>query len=281
MANGLPLFDGVSNDKQETKVMRPPFAYFGGKQLLSNEIIARIPEHSLYVEPFAGGLAVFFAKKPSPVEVINDTNKELINFYRCTKSKFDELQALIQETLHSRKEFDHAKIIYNNPDLFTDVKRAWAVHVLATQSFVAKLDSTFATSMKENDVSIKIHYRREGFVKEFANRLERVQIECADALYVINARDRDFTFFYCDPPYIDTNCGHYKGYTLYEYENLLKKLSGIKGKFLLSSFQTPILQQYVGEFGWKQVKLKGVSSASKGGVRTSKVEILTANYDIE
>jgi DNA adenine methylase len=61
--------------------LKIPVSYYGGKQQLASIILGLIPEHRLYCEPFLGGAAVFFAKEPSPVEVINDTNGQLINFY--------------------------------------------------------------------------------------------------------------------------------------------------------------------------------------------------------
>lgn len=61
--------------------MKTPISYYGGKQTLAERIVSMIPAHNLYCEPFVGGAAVFFSKPQSNLEVINDTNKELINFY--------------------------------------------------------------------------------------------------------------------------------------------------------------------------------------------------------
>ena len=49
------------------------------------KILPLIAEHKVYCEPFFGGGAIFFAKEPAQVEVINDTNKEVVNFYRIVK----------------------------------------------------------------------------------------------------------------------------------------------------------------------------------------------------
>ena len=108
-------------------MLRTPISYYGGKQKLAKRIIELIPEHKLYCEPFIGGAAVFFGKTKSNVEVINDTNGELINFYKVCQTDFDNLKKEVNETLHSRQLHDDAWVVYNKPHLFSPVKRAWAV----------------------------------------------------------------------------------------------------------------------------------------------------------
>lgn len=71
--------------------MKTPLSYYGGKQTLAKIILGLIPPHRLYCEPFLGGAAVFFAKEPAKVEVINDTNGELVNFYRVVKTSVRRL----------------------------------------------------------------------------------------------------------------------------------------------------------------------------------------------
>jgi site-specific DNA-adenine methylase len=69
--------------------MRTPLSYYGGKQQLASRILGMIPEHHVYCEPFCGGAAIFFSKEPSGVEIINDTNGEIINFYEVlAETKF-------------------------------------------------------------------------------------------------------------------------------------------------------------------------------------------------
>jgi len=119
--------------------VKTPITYYGGKQSLLKYILPLIPKHQIYAEPFAGGAAVFWAKEPSSVEVINDTNKEVINFYQVAQKEFPALQEEIRATLHSREQHRQAIIVYENPDLFTPVKRAWAFWVLSSQSYSASI----------------------------------------------------------------------------------------------------------------------------------------------
>ena len=80
--------------------MKPLLTYYGGKQQLAGRIVGMMPGHRVYVEPFFGGGAVFFRKDPSPVEVINDTNSELVNFYETVKRDFTSLEKEVMITLH-------------------------------------------------------------------------------------------------------------------------------------------------------------------------------------
>jgi DNA adenine methylase len=260
---------------------KTPISYYGGKQKLLSTILTKIPSHNLYCEPFLGGAAVFFGKSASRIEVLNDTNKELMNFYRVCKEKFIDLQSLVRITLHSRKAHQDAKVINNNPHLFTDVQRAWAVWVLSSQSFSAMLDGTWGYDKQKRTTSVKIRNKREQFTEELAIRLQDAQLECADALYIIQSRDTEGSFFYCDPPYYNSDCGHYDGYTIEDFERLLSQLKAIKGKFLLSSYPSEALTRMVKESGWYQWSLEtGVSVNGKSGYRKRKVEVLTANYPI-
>ncbi|MGL4982108.1 MAG: DNA adenine methylase, partial [Treponemataceae bacterium] len=77
-----------------------------------------------YVEPFVGGGAIFFAKQPSPCEVINDTNCELINFYEVLKTDFDALSKLIELSLHSRKQHDEAEVVFKTLKCLTVLKES-------------------------------------------------------------------------------------------------------------------------------------------------------------
>jgi DNA adenine methylase len=260
--------------------MKTPITYYGGKQQLANKILDLIPPHRVYAEPFIGGAAVFFAKTASEVEIINDINSEAVNFYEVLQRDFPALQSEISISLHSRKLHRNAGVVYENPGMFGKVKRAWAFWTLANMSFGSMIDGGFGCDTCGTTTG-KISAKRRAFTEHLAIRLQNVQIECCDALKILRSRDTPETFFYCDPPYPDTDQGHYDGYSSDDFRALLDALSKIEGKFLLSSFRHDSLRKFKEKFGWSQFEIKMQKSitASSGHTGT-KIEVLTANYRI-
>lgn len=241
-------------------------------------ILPRVPKHRIYVEPFVGGGAVFWAKEPSEVEVLNDTNGEIINFYEIAQKNFKELEKEVKATLHSREQWRQAKVVYENPGMFSPLKRAWAFWVLANQSFSSIVGGWWATS-RGNSSEKSLKNKRERFSDSIKRRLERVQIDCVDALNVIKNKDSKETFFYCDPPYFNSDLGHYGGYTALHFMALLEMLSKIKGKFLLSSYPSEILMKYAKKHKWKMFSVEQNIAVTKLTSR-KKTEVLTGNYEI-
>lgn len=278
-------FEGTSKDfvtpSNDNMKMRPLLTYYGGKAKLISVLKPLIPNHTTYAEIFSGGAALFFAKEPSVIEVLNDTNKELINFYRVVQRDFVSLEKMIRITLHSRSMHEDASVIYNFPHLFNEVERAWAVWVLAAQSFSSMLDGTWGYDKNsKNTTSKKITNKREAFTEEYAIRLQNVQIENTDALYIIRSRDTKDSFFYVDPPYFNSDCGHYKGYTETDFERLLSQLSKIEGKFLLSSYPSNLLTKFTKAGKWHQRTVEQSVSVNKGYSGKKKIEVMTTNYPI-
>ena len=263
--------------------MKTPITYYGGKQQMVKHILPLITEHKIYTESFFGGGAIFFAKEKSKIETVNDMNGELINFYRVVKEQFPALKKLVSATLHSRKLHNNAWLIYNNADMFDEVKRAWALWVLSTQGFSGQLSNTWgyvSGNSSKNSKCVLIQNKKHQFTDKLAERLEGVQIENHDAIHVIKTYDAADTFHYVDPPYYNSNMGHYGGYTLDDYTRLLTALSNVKGKFLLSSYPSEILDKFVADNSWHQKRIKALVSAAKG-TRKEKIEVLTANYPLK
>jgi DNA adenine methylase len=172
-------------------------------------------------------------------------------------------------------------VIYENPDMFGELKRAWAFWLLANQSYSSDLNGGWSYDNQTGKSAKKATNKREGFTEDYAIRLQGAQIECCDAIRIINSRDRQDAFFYLDPPYYNANMGHYDGYTIEDFEMLLKTLSRIEGKFLLSSYPSDILNDYIKQNGWHSKGIAGsIQIGARASKRKAKVEVLTANYEI-
>jgi DNA adenine methylase len=262
--------------------MRTPITYYGGKQNLVDVILPMIPRHRLYCEPFTGGAAVFFAKPPSAVEILNDLNPEMINFYEVLKTDFDALAAEVGVSLHSRKMHHHSCVVYANPDLFDRVKRAWAVWYSAATSYGSMLGAAWGSDALGKRIGA-FNNKKADFCEALSQRVANARFENCDACKIIQTYDAEDSFFYADPPYVGADQGHYAGYTQEHFDALLETLAAIKGKFLLSSYPNAALAGYVKTYGWSQaeVQMNNSMAASERGHLVVKTEVLTANYHID
>jgi DNA adenine methylase len=244
-------------------------------------ILPLLSPHVLYCEPFTGGAAVFFAKPPSTIEVLNDLNTELVNFYEVLKRDFDALAAEAQTSLYSRELHRRARTVYSNPDMFDRIKRAWAVWYLAASSFGSNLNGVFgidATSRR----AWAFNRKRKEFTFSLSERLKNTRVESYDAVKVIQDNDAADSLFYIDPPYVGADQGHYAGYTQTQFDALLQTLAGIKGRFLLSSYRNAELEKYTEKNRWYiiEIVMNNTTSSSVNGCYSAKIEVLTANYHI-
>ena len=115
--------------------MRGPLAYIGGKRALAKQIIDVFPDHVTFCEIFAGGAQVFFKKPPSKVEVLNDLDGEMVNFFRVCQQHYEELVRYLRFVLVSRKWFELLKT--TDQTMLTDIQRAARFFYLQKNSFAA------------------------------------------------------------------------------------------------------------------------------------------------
>lgn len=260
--------------------IKPPVTYYGGKQRLAPLIVSLIPPHEVYCEPFFGGGAVFFCKPPSPLEIINDLDERVVTFYEVCKSDFPLLRDLIQRTPASRAVHRRTAHILKNPEGFSSVRRAWAFWVQANLSFSAKLLGGYGYAVKGAPMAKRLIGKKLSFNRRLRDRFDLVDIECNDALQVIRSRDSESTFFYLDPPYFNSDCGHYCGYLEADFTKLLETLQSVKGKWLMSSYPSAILAEFKQRLNWSQIMLGQQPVAVSSRAKKSKTEVLTANFEL-
>lgn len=259
--------------------MKTPITYYGGKQTMLKHILPLIPKHSLYTEAFCGGVAVLFAKQPANCEVINDLNRSLVNFYLVAKRNYEMLKREIDCTLHSRDLHAHALYINANHEFFSPAQWAWAVWTLSKLSFASMQDGSFGYD-RMGTTALKIKNAKDSFTDTLCSRLDNVTVENDDALKVIARYDCEDAFHFVDPPYINSDCGHYEG--LFSPDNmlsLLELLAGIKGKFMLTMFPYEPIEQFAMVNGWTIHRVERTISASKTN-RRKQEEWIVCNYTL-
>lgn len=261
--------------------LKTPITYYGGKQTMLKHILPLVPEHVVYTEVFAGGAALFFAKERSKVEVINDLNGEIINFYETIVGDFDALKKMVEKTLHSRAQFEHAWYIYNTPGYFSKVERAWAILTLSKLGFAGKLSSSFGFDKKQCSMPKRIFYTKEALNLSLKERLETVTIENDDALKILNRFDVADAFHFIDPPYVGSNMGHYSN--MFNNENLLNLLNlcvKLKGKFMLTMYPNELIKSFAEENGWIIHEVERNITAGISDVRRKQTEWIIVNYSL-
>lgn len=260
--------------------MRTPITYYGGKQRLADVIIHMMPKHRIYCEPFFGGGAVFFAKPKSYLEAINDNNERLITFYKQVQDHFEELHEMVSKSLHSEAEYLRAKDIYFGKTDASDTEIAWSVWILTNFSYSGSPVGgwKWCNGTAGSHSGIFMRRKRDEFTTALKNRLQDVQISCRDALKVIKQRDTEDTFFYLDPPYPNCDQKHYSGYTNEQLEELLILLSDIKGKFILSNYNSPMLDGYIDTNCWNKIEIDMPLQVANLTKSKRKTEVLVMNY---
>lgn len=239
------------------------FPWYGGKANMAkwiwSEIKKRRYEHRTYVEVFGGAGAVLMTKDPSPVEVFNDIDEGVVNFFRVLRDeeKFERFRRLVELTPYSRKEYDECKQLWEGES--DDVVRAWRWYVVARMSIVGKFGHGWGYARTESVRGMSHSCSR--FLSsienlpEIAARLKRVQIECLDFRDCIQRYDTEKTLFYLDPTYVPGTCeliGYRCSLTRQDHEELVKILLSIQGKAVLSGYPNDIYEE-LERNGWERV----------------------------
>jgi len=255
----------------ETKHTPQAFGSSGGKHYLAKKIVPLIPEHETYVEPYAGGAAVYFYKEPSEKEVLNDKDKEIAFAYRFIRDMSPEQyeQLKRKDWTLTRERFDRLKA--SKPE--NDVDRFYRFYYLKKGSY-----GTIGESV--NVGTINRNMKAAGFdrLPRVQQRLRGTATNSADALKMIDKYDSKNTFFYLDPPYPGRAGYNTPDFTEEDLKKLTDRLKHIKGKFLLS-IDKENAKQLPSQFHIKRVST--IRSYCQGNGTARETEVLASNYEFE
>lgn len=264
-----------------------PVAWYGGKMYYARWIIDRFPSHRVYVEPFGGAANVLLRKIKSQVEIYNDLDSRIVNFFRILRDpvKFAEFQRMCVLTPYAREEFVG---LIDIPEPIDDLQRAWWFFVRCRQA----LGGLGMSKLTPKSWSASIRTRRnlpEGVSKylsaidgleEIASRFREVMVECRPALETFGKYDRQETLFYVDPPYLPEtrHAGLAATYgfemTRKDHEDLLDVIKTLKGKVLLSGYDSALYSKALKS--WNRAEQVGKSHLTNSG--QTRVEVLWMNY---
>ncbi len=242
------LTESVEDDETLQEGIRPMFGSPGGKRFLASTIIGFIPEHAKYVEPFVGGGAVFFGKRPSDKEVINDMHGGVSQAYRFVQSI---TEAQIAQLGKSPAEFSRDRFFrLRDSKPSGDLSTFHRFMYLNAFSF----GGSGKTPRQEKDGGCPITLTHKmNRLDKIRERLKGVSVSGIDFRKVLSEHDGPSTFFYLDPPYPEQQ-GNLK--TTLTNQDIRAAISGLKGKWILSLPDTKSVRETFAKFNIKTVSVR-------------------------
>lgn len=275
---------------------KPFVKWAGGKRQILDKLIKYVPEDfNTYYEPFVGGGALFFELSPKNA-VINDSNEELINVFRCIKDE-EKLTKMCNELNHH--EANHSEEYYykirnidrdkNKFNRLSDYKRAARTIYLNKACFnglyrvnsKGEFNVPFGKKLKVNTYE----GQNIGIIHAYLNfnNVKILSIDFEEA--VKDAKEGDFIYF--DPPY-DSDTYTFNSYTedgfskdeQIRLSNVFKNLSDRGCYVMLSNHNTILINELYKDFYIHKITAK--RNINSNGKKRGKVEeVIITNYEID
>ena len=279
----------------------------GGKKALRNIIYRLFPKsYGRYIEVFGGGGWVLFGKPPDckGKEVYNDYNGNLANLFYCVKNRtLAFLKELGFLPLNSRDEFNVLRRFFEKDEFDTEYLKEeleLAQHNLSPPEF-AEMEAILLERAAPSDV-----WRTAAFFKlirysygsgctsygcqsfdirkvfhiiwQASRRLKDTTVENKDFEALIRHYDRDDAFFYCDPPYYETE-GHYAvEFRKSDHQRLRDTLASSRGKWMVSYNDCEFIRElYAGYHITAVTRINNLAQRYDGGCEFP--EVIITNYD--
>lgn len=209
----------------------------GNKRLLAKRLAELIPAHKTYCEVFAGSAALLLAKAPSGAEVLNDLDGELVNFYRVARFHRETLVDELEWMPRARQEFEEAR----QQSGLTDIQRAARWLFLNKYSFGGKSES-WGRGKHRPPLSRKNLIAN---IYALAERLHDVHLENKDWRDVLAFYDDPDTFFFLDPPYVDTEyyASMDRGWSELDHTELAAVVLALNGSWLMTYNDHPLIRE--------------------------------------
>lgn len=265
----------------KTRAVNSPLRWVGAKRRMVKWLLKMIPRHTTYVEVFGGVSWLLLSKKPSMLEIYNDVDDRLVNFYKVCREpeKVKQLINLLKFTPYSRTEFKQCLTPQGNVD---EVEAARRFFVTQNQGFGGNGKSwgyNIKPSDNGNNRAVESFIDKQTCLLPFYFRLKKVTIENNDFRKILSTFDSTLTFFYCDPPYYPstrTDKGYRYEMTKSDHSELIDLLLNIKGKCALSGYQNKTYEK-LEKVGWDRYDFSASCSLGHGN-KSKCIESVWINY---
>lgn len=227
--------------------MKSPIKWVGGKSKLVDKLLPLIPSHKCYVEAFGGAGWMLFAKSPSTVEVLNDFDGNLMNFWSVIKTAPDQFIRSFDYTLVSRETFDAYKQKYKTNDYDDSIERAHIFFYLVNAGFASDMKNPVFGTKCQSRNGLRIE-EVEPSIREAYKRLQKVTIEHRSFEKVFDIYDNPETFFYLDSPYRNTKQYAVGTFSDSQYELLADCCKNATGKWLYTINDDPYIRELFRSF---------------------------------
>ena len=250
--------------------------YYGGKAGygLAEWIVEQLPydNNGAYFEIFGGMAGVLLARPKARVELLNDLDGRLINWWRVVRDYPEEFGFLVENTPRSRAEFERMLTRVDDESL-SDIDRALAFHVCLQQSIQHGTSVAASNWQRAINPSVgSLGKWRSEKVSRLASRLWNVQLECKDAVELLwDIAEQEKAVVYVDPPYPTANTSAYRLGDL--PQGLGEALKAQKGAVAVSGYGSEW-----DELGWRKVTMEAVRRNIKG-TGDPRTEVLWCNFD--
>ena len=259
-----------------TPKLRPAVKWHGGKHYLARRIISRLPDHEVYVEPFAGGLSVLLNKGPCPVEVAGDLHAGLIGFYRTLRDRTGEFLDRVGTLEYDAGTFEWAR----RPGEPGGDEFEAAVRFLVRNRFSrGGLGRDFAWSDRFRGGQPGDRNAWETIKAELpriARRLAHVEFRCQDAVEVIREFDGPGTCFYLDAPYPHRTRTARRIYahemSEADHARLIETIVRCHGMVSVSGYANPLYDEILR--GWERAEWDMPNNSGQGREKQRRVEVL-------
>ena len=248
------------------KKLKSPIPWIGGKYRISKKIISCFPDHVVYVEIFGGGGSILFNKYRSEIEIYNDINNDLVNFFNVIKSKdkFKKFYEIINLIPYSRQEYYENKSILNKG---SDIEKAIKFFIIARMCFSGDINGGWKynrfKSTNNKSFAVDDWLSTIKLLPEISIRLKDVQIINRDYKMIMKYFDDPKIFIYADPPYLNIRSKNlpYKIWSENEHNEFLNLVLKSKCKIMISGYDSELYDQKLKD--WNKKSFKSVWTVTK------------------